>query len=104
MGTPMSVITSTVSQICNGLLDEAVCDGFIEQFKGQVQYLLRHDKEFSGGKFCALFVGGQCGDWEKIYNFDIDFSGRKKDVKPKFVKPEAPKVIAFTIETIGNLR
>ena len=44
-----------------------------------------------GGQFCALALGGKCGNWEDIYEWEIDFPDDKP--KPPFVEPKEPSVI-----------
>ena len=47
-----------------------------------------------GGQFCALALGGRCGKWEDIYEWEIDFPDDKP--KPPFVEPKEPSVIIAT--------
>ena len=58
----------------------------------QLKYILGHATNASGGTFCSLALGGKCGHWEDVYNWNVDFSGRPNDVKPDFVPPTPPKV------------
>ena len=44
-----------------------------------------------GGQFCALALGGKCGNWEDIYEWEIDFPDDSP--KPPFVEPKEPSVI-----------
>ena len=44
-----------------------------------------------GGQFCALALGGKCGKWEDIYDWEVDFPDDKP--KPPFIEPQEPSVI-----------
>ena len=46
-----------------------------------------------GPHFCALALGGKCGRWEDILEWEVDFPDTVP--KPPFVPPVAPAVISL---------
>ena len=44
-----------------------------------------------GPHFCALALGGKCGRWEDILEWEVDFPDTVP--KPPYVPPVAPAVI-----------
>ena len=51
-----------------------------------------------GPHFCALALGGKCGRWEDILEWEVDFPDTVP--KPPFVPPVAPAVISLLSKKI----
>ena len=55
----------------------------------EIWYILGvRGKEVTGGRFCALVLGGQCADWEDVNSWQIEIPGNK----PEVIKPVLPSV------------
>ena len=47
-----------------------------------------HNNNIHGGQFCALALGGKCGAWEEVNNWDLEVP----DGKPPVEEPSKPEV------------
>ena len=57
--------------------------------KPELRYMANQDA-IDGPHFCALALGGKCGRWEDILEWEVDFPDTVP--KPPFVPPVAPAV------------
>jgi hypothetical protein len=55
-------------------------------------------KEITGGRFCAIVIGGQCADWEEVSKWSVSIPGNK----PEVIKPVLPPV-TLHIRRDGNV-
>ena len=56
----------------------------------ELRYMANQDA-LDGPHFCALALGGKCGRWEDILEWEVDFPDTVP--KPPYVPPVAPAVI-----------
>ncbi len=54
----------------------------------ELLYMHEHNNNIHGGQFCALALGGKCGAWEEVNNWDLEVP----DGKPPVEEPSKPEV------------
>ena len=55
----------------------------------EIWYILENKgKEVTGGRFCAILLGGKCAAWEDVNSWSISVPGNK----PEVIEPTPPPV------------
>ena len=70
----------------------------IDPLQPEIWYILENKgKEVTGGRFCAILLGGKCAAWEDVNAWTVSVPGNK----PEVIEPTPPPVkttfIAFHI-------
>ena len=62
-------------------------------FQPEIWFILNaKGEEVTGGRFCAVVLGGQCGEWEDVNSWTIPIPGNKPDVITPTPPPVSRKV------------